>query len=938
MIEHFQNTIKKFFLIISQWEQSKKFNLLIVLLILAAVPLTIFVSQKQQETRQRASEITSPLTEEEKKVAGIDVDGKIIAERAQDIAKTNPKLYEQLVKDGRITNPQTVHPHGGSGAGGGPTPPPLTPPTISTCGEITQSGNYTLTQDVSVPTDTCIAMHDARDVTLDCQNHTITSNSNGIAVYISNVQNFTVKNCTIQTTGSLGGMSLYLQNSAGGNIQNNTFMKGYVNANNSNHLQISSNSFRAHYQQDNSSYNQITNNTFKNNPADPADSSIVIALNVGTNNTIQNNTLDGSWDGVDHAGGWREYTGADDGIDLYQEKQDVISGNTISNTWDCGIETSFIQDTQITNNKINNSGICGIGGWYWNSWLHNTVDGNIVDGAAHMFYMFRTFGFNQDQNEQIIYFKDNTFTNNTFVHQRNNSYLGPSGPFSSWIDFQNMPPEIPPSAIQIGNNIFKNNDFGQIPAPVIMPAGMIVDQGGNKCLPTTDTYIRPLACGNAVAPSPTVSPTPIVASPVSFTLTPKTANIQSGQELSIKVILQNTPDLYYTISGVDTTIKFDNTLLTAKSFTPSPLFTSKLINTIDAYMGSIHYAAVESQQKIKQPTYELGTITFVGKAAGEAKVTVGETQITAIGSNTAIPTKNNDQGNYTITQITPTIAPTASCSILYEKIQNSFGSTCRNGDARYNSIADLNKDRQIDVQDFSLFLRAKTSGGANGETCANFLTATANPCAAPRNKISWKTNDVSLEADNFFLIANGKQYFANSGNTAVHSNSADSASATLETTWQENGTEMRLNIYFSADVNNWTISKIRTYNGNQPSTADWIYYNGITGKSLNTPLITDSLELISIKNNTNDTSPLGIIHFDNIKVLPIFSNTTPTAAATPQPLRGDANGDGVVDILDYNIWRDEFLGILTTKKSDFNHDGIIDLLDFNIWRNAINPQ
>jgi len=72
--------------------------------------------------------------------------------------------------------------------------------------------------------------------------------------------------------------------------------------------------------------------------------------------------------------------------------------------------------------------------------------------------------------------------------------------------------------------------------------------------------------------------------------------------------------------------------------------------------------------------------------------------------------------------------------------------------------------------------------------------------------------------------------------------------------------------------------------------------------------------------------------------LPIFSNTTPTAAATPQPLRGDANGDGVVDILDYNIWRDEFLGILTTKKSDFNHDGIIDLLDFNIWRNAINPQ
>lgn len=50
---------------------------------------------------------------------------------------------------------------------------------------------------------------------------------------------------------------------------------------------------------------------------------------------------------------------------------------------------------------------------------------------------------------------------------------------------------------------------------------------------------------------------------------------------------------------------------------------------------------------------------------------------------------------------------------------------------------------------------------------------------------------------------------------------------------------------------------------------------------------------------------------------------------------GDANGDGSVDILDYNIWRNEFLGISTTKQSDFNNDGIVDILDFTIWRNAV---
>ncbi|MBI2190249.1 MAG: hypothetical protein HYU49_01780 [Candidatus Levybacteria bacterium] len=52
---------------------------------------------------------------------------------------------------------------------------------------------------------------------------------------------------------------------------------------------------------------------------------------------------------------------------------------------------------------------------------------------------------------------------------------------------------------------------------------------------------------------------------------------------------------------------------------------------------------------------------------------------------------------------------------------------------------------------------------------------------------------------------------------------------------------------------------------------------------------------------------------------------------------GDANSDGSVDALDFNIWRDEFLGVSTTKQADFNNDGKVDLLDFSIWRNAIRP-
>lgn len=71
--------------------------------------------------------------------------------------------------------------------------------------------------------------------------------------------------------------------------------------------------------------------------------------------------------------------------------------------------------------------------------------------------------------------------------------------------------------------------------------------------------------------------------------------------------------------------------------------------------------------------------------------------------------------------------------------------------------------------------------------------------------------------------------------------------------------------------------------------------------------------------------------------VPPTATTIPTATPTNAPLQGDANGDGSIDILDYNIWRDEFIAINALGggfRSDFNRDGKVDLLDFNIWRNA----
>ncbi len=68
------------------------------------------------------------------------------------------------------------------------------------------------------------------------------------------------------------------------------------------------------------------------------------------------------------------------------------------------------------------------------------------------------------------------------------------------------------------------------------------------------------------------------------------------------------------------------------------------------------------------------------------------------------------------------------------------------------------------------------------------------------------------------------------------------------------------------------------------------------------------------------------------------------SCASPYKIKGDANCDGRIDILDFNIWRDEFNHAIYTTRANFSGDEkdrqergdiIIDILDFNIWRNSM---
>lgn len=54
----------------------------------------------------------------------------------------------------------------------------------------------------------------------------------------------------------------------------------------------------------------------------------------------------------------------------------------------------------------------------------------------------------------------------------------------------------------------------------------------------------------------------------------------------------------------------------------------------------------------------------------------------------------------------------------------------------------------------------------------------------------------------------------------------------------------------------------------------------------------------------------------------------------PRKSEGDADCNGVTDLIDFEIWRREFTGLAATRNADYRADGRVDLIDFEIWRRS----
>lgn len=382
---------------------------------------------------------------------------------------------------------------------------------ISSCQEITKPGNYVLDNDLIGASGSinCLNIHNTKDINLDCNGHMITvdvpanqTKAIGPLLEIKNVSNFSVKSCNVSVLLKSSKMPVRpfsLINTSHGVLIDNIIGFYQVDIINSSEIQIKNNNFNSALDvidsnniiiQGNSLINQLTSDQTPDKEV-----AGVISLS-GNNITVEDNIIDGGSDGIYYTDVSKR-NGADDGIYIVSAttgltEKLIIKNNTISNNWDCGIETvGLVKSMIISGNKIKNSGVCGIGAWYGNSWIGNTVNNNLIEDSPKMFYFFRARKLEPE--EVYVYFTDNVFTGNRLLSQRkeNGGYYSEPAIIYMIKETRDL---IPTDKFIVSNNIFTNNDFNKnSPITLGPPFSGILDGGGNICAPSfVDDF--PLKC------------------------------------------------------------------------------------------------------------------------------------------------------------------------------------------------------------------------------------------------------------------------------------------------------------------------------------------------------------------------------------------------------------------------------------------------------------
>jgi hypothetical protein len=203
-------------------------------------------------------------------------------------------------------------------------------------------------------------------------------------------------------------------------------------------------------------------------------------------------------------------------------------------------------------------------------------------------------------------------------------------------------------------------------------------------------------------------------------------------------------------------------------------------------------------------------------------------------------------------------------TITFDSSPSAFGTTQLTFDLPNTQIFDIHTVNILGITNPG----ALTFGGGQITTTP---ALSPTPTTRPDNPIYWDTGYVTLQADDFYIIADGQYYFANNGTVQVRSDPGNRTYTTLEAAWQENNKEMRIFIYFNANQSDWWAYEIRTYNGQDYG--DWINYLD-QAPFFTSPLWTS--HTASSYNLQSDPSNQysGEIYFKNLDIL-AFANLPP---------------------------------------------------------------
>jgi hypothetical protein len=169
----------------------------------------------------------------------------------------------------------------------------------------------------------------------------------------------------------------------------------------------------------------------------------------------------------------------------------------------------------------------------------------------------------------------------------------------------------------------------------------------------------------------------------------------------------------------------------------------------------------------------------------------------------------------------------------------------------------------------------------------------ARPASTPEpladrsgDTVRWHTDVVDLAASRLTIDANGLE-FRPVANAVVSSDPGNLEYWTLEVTWQEQGRQQRLSLYFAADAATWWISEIRVYDGADRQ-AEWARFPpGPYARTALGATFEGDLDL----RGTSASGPVGLrIEGLRIAVRPDDHITAPLGGGIVLPENGDPFG------------------------------------------------